>query len=357
MTASEQQGSVYEFQIDASTGALTQMSGSPFKADVGTPAYLCTMGCGAFLVADPLGRFLFYQFNYPGPSSNGVDTLSVNATDGTLSSNSTILQPAYELSSDPQGRFIYWNATTGDSNAVGAMDVSSAGKLTTAPGEPYSYSGQTSYGSPAVTSSYVFAVNYMDPSSTGSEGELSEWAIDSATGTLTPTINTVPLKLGQSPAITPNGKFLYVMQAYSNNNVFNWEIVPVQVGAGGALTVLANSIQQTTSNGSDSIWISPNGNFLYVSVNGQDLWDYQIDQSTGALTLVQKYTAIDEGDLLAIDPEVKYVFTSPASANMTATTKLAVYSVNPATGALTPLPSNTVDTKVTPISLAVLSPH
>jgi hypothetical protein len=37
------------------------------------------------------------------------------------------------------------------------------------------------------------------------------------------------------------------------------------------------------------MWMSPNGNFVYVGAGPGQIWDYQIDQTTGALTLVQKY--------------------------------------------------------------------
>lgn len=358
MVADQQQGPVYEFKIDTNTGLLTQLSGSPFKADAGNPARVCTVGCGASLLADPLGRFLYYQYNYGDPSgqpTNAVDSLSVSATDGTLGSNSKVLQGAYEMSADPQGRFIYWNASGGVTNAVGGFDVASSGKLTTAPGQPYTYSGQTSYGAPAVTGTNVFTINYRDLGTTTSQGELVEWAIDPATGALTQTSHTLPLTEAGSPVVAPNGKFLYVQQAYLNKGVFYWEVLPIQIGADGSLTALTQNVQQTPSQGPGAMWVSPNGNFLYVGVYGQ-IWDYQIDQKTGALTVVQKYTNITAGALV-IDPAVKYVFISPTGLNQVSTTKLTAYSVDPNTGALTPVANSTVDVKVAPISLAVVSPH
>lgn len=358
MVADGQQGSVYEFKIDTSTGVFTQISGSPFKADVGSPTVVCTVGCGASLLADPLGRFLYYQYNYgdaSGQPTNAVDSLSVSATDGTLSSNSKVLQGAYEMSADPQGRFIYWNASGGVTNAVGGFDVATSGKLTTAPGQPYTYNGQTSYGAPAVTGTNVFTINYRDLSTTTSQGELVEWAIDPATGALAQTSHTLPLTEAGSPAVSPNGKFLYVQQAYLNNGVFYWEVLPIQVGADGTLTPLTTNAQQTPSQGPSTIWVSPNGNFLYVSVYGQ-IWDYQIDQTTGALTLIQKYANFTAGTL-AIDPAVKYVFITPTGLNQVSTTMLETFSVDPTTGALTPVANSTVDLKVSPISLAVVAPH
>lgn len=357
MVAYEQQGPVYEFQIDTSTGLITQVSGSPFQADVGNPAQVCSVGCGASLLADPLNRFLYYQYNYgnaSGTPQNAVDSLNVNTQNGTLGSNSKVLQGAYELSADPRGRFLYWNSYAGSGNAVGAFDVSSAGQLTTAPGQPYAYNGQTSYGAPAVTANNVFAINYRDIGTTNSQGELVEWSIDQSTGALTQTNHTLPLTEAGSPVVTPNGKFLYVMQAYLNNGVFYWELLPIQINADGSFTALSQNAQQTISQGASEIWMSPNENFLYVSVYGQ-IWDYQIDQTTGEVTLVQKYTNITAG-ALAIDPSVKYVFISPEGTNQVSTTMLTTYGVDATTGALTPVPNSTVDTKVLPISLAVIAP-
>jgi 6-phosphogluconolactonase (cycloisomerase 2 family) len=306
----------------------------------------------------PLSRFLFFQFNYGSTAFDGVDTLSVNATDGTLSSNSQILQPVYEPAIDPQGRFIYWNASSSNSNAVGGLDVASSGKLTTAPGEPYTFTGQTSYGAPAIGGNYAFVTNYRDTGSSN-QGELVEWTIDPATGALTQTGNNLPLQFPAVTAATPNGKFVYTQQQYLSNGSTGtayYEIVPIQIGANGALNEITENIQQTTSQGIDMIWMSPNGNFLYMGINGNDLWDYQIDQTTGALTLVQKYTGINEGLTLAIDPSAKYMFTAPLGANHVAGTTIAVYQVDPTTGALTPLPNDTLDTKVFPVSLAVVAP-
>ena len=63
-----------------------------------------------------------------------------------------------------------------------------------------------------------------------------------------------------------------------------------------------------------------------------------------------------EGYTLAINPSAKHVFTAPMDANHVAGTTIAVYQVNPTTGAPTPLPNDTLDTEVLPISLAAVAP-
>jgi 6-phosphogluconolactonase (cycloisomerase 2 family) len=349
-TADQQQGSVYEFQIDTNTGKLTAMAGSPFKADIGMPTFICTNFCGSSLVADPLGRFLYYQYNYG--SVNALNSLTVDQQTGALSNNSRFDSPVYELSADPQGRYLYWNKNSGSSNAVGGLTVSSTGALSLSPGQPYVFAGQTSYGSPAVTGNYVFVLNYLGPST--SEGNLFEYAIDSATGTLTQTNDSIPIQQGGNPVATPDGKFVYVLQLYFKNNIGYWEIVPLKVDTNGAFVELNQFIQQTPALGTFNVWMSPNGNFLLASVYGQ-IWDFQINKTTGELTLVKQYTDINTS-LLAIDPEVKFIFTSPTGLNQVETTTLTSYSVNPNSGELTPVADSTVDIKAIPLGLAVVSP-
>ncbi len=351
--ANGQQGSVYGWKIDSSTGALSAVSGSPFQVSVGTQTYTCMSQCYAALVPDPLGRFLFYPYSY---SAAGITTLSVNPTTGAVSTAANSATSTYEVSAEPKGRYLYWNES-GTSDAIGGLAISSSGALSPTPGQPYAYSGQVSYGNPAVTSTNVYAIEYLGSGNASQASTLYNWTIDAATGTLTQTGNTATLQDAANPVITPNGKFIYVQQIYFSNNVGYYETVPVQVGSNGALTVLTQDAQQTSSNGPNNVWMSPNGNFLYVGAmvgqSGQ-LWDYQINQTTGALTLVQKYTNINPG-AVAFDPSDQYVYINAANSSNIAQTTIQPYSVNPTTGALTALSNGTFDLKAVPVGLAVVA--
>lgn len=316
------------------------MSGSPFKANVGSFTYQCTVGCSAQLLADPLNRFLYYQYIY---EKTGLSSLVVDQQSGVLSNASQFTTPTPYPSADPLGHYIYWDWST----SVGGIAVSSTGALTATPGQPYATGGTGAYGPPAITSKYVFLTSYA-PS-----GELVEYSIDQATGTLTRTANTVPLNFGANVAVTPNGKFLYAEQMYMNNGVGEYEIVPILIGASGELTAEPQLAQKTTSNGGPYMWMSPNGNFLYVAESGH-LSDFRIDQTTGALSLVQRYSIATA--VLAIDPEVQFVYLNPAYASNGIGTTITAYSVNATTGELTAIPNSTVDLKEYPIGLAVISP-
>ena len=348
--ADKQEGSVYGFQVDLSKGTLTQLAGSPFKADVGNPTPGCTTGCSAELVSDPLGRFLYYDYYYAG--SNGVTVLSVDPTTGAVTTDSKYTQPVYELSADPTGHYLYWNGGNGAQTAIGGLAVSGTGQLSPTPGQPYQYGYQESYGNPAVTGKYVLAIEYMGAGAT--TGSLFEWTVDPATGTLTRTGNTMPVDKGGSPAVTPDGNFIYEEEAYLNNGVYYWQIVPVQVASDGGFVKLSQFAQQTPLQGTSPMFISPDGNFLYISVYG-NIWLFQINKTTGALTLVHKYTDI-MANVLAIDPTGKFLFASPEGPNQAAGTTLTSYSIDATTGELTPVANSTVDIQATPIGLAVVRP-
>jgi len=89
--------------------------------------------------------------------------------------------------------------------------------------------------------------------------------------------------------------------------------------------------------------MSPNGNFLchmginYAAGTVKEIRVYAIDQNTGSLSLTAVYNDIPfNGATLVIDPAVKYVYI-PEASNSTPAFSRAGFTVNPATGALTPL--------------------
>lgn len=109
--------------------------------------------------------------------------------------------------------------------------------------------------------------------------------------------------------------------------------------------------------------MSPNGNFLYHSgINyaansAKEVRAYAIDQNTGSLSLTAVYTNIPFSNApLAIDPAVKYVYIAEQSDSTGANT-LAGFTVDPTTGALTPLPTPSIPFTGSAESLAIVRPQ
>jgi 6-phosphogluconolactonase (cycloisomerase 2 family) len=121
----------------------------------------------------------------------------------------------------------------------------------------------------------------------------------------------------------PGGKFLFAIEY---GGILAFTIDP----SNGALTQIPSSLCCGFSLPPTALGIDPNGNFLYVTLNDPGsaaLYSYQIDRSSGALTLVS-----GTGLYFAAAPQ-------PTSIQTDALGKF-VYLVDPATGVIAGYPVN-----------------
>ena len=128
---------VSAFSIDSTTGALTQLTASPFSAGNG-PSRVAT---------DPAGKFLFTA-NLHGDTVSAftIDGASGNLTPITGSPFASPTAPA-ALTVDPTGAFLYVaNSGSGD---ISAFSIAANGALSPIAGAPFP-SGQTSLSGLAV---------------------------------------------------------------------------------------------------------------------------------------------------------------------------------------------------------------
>lgn len=163
----------HAFTINAATGALTQLAGSPYA----------TINNAIAVYAHPSGQFVYYA-QYSAP--NGVVAFSRNATSGALallsgSPFSAGFAPGF-VTGDLQGRFVYV-ANSGD--GVGNVSVSAytvnatSGALSQITGSPFA-SGLNPIGFAVDdTGKYGYAANDQS-------GTVSAFSIDQTTGFLTP---------------------------------------------------------------------------------------------------------------------------------------------------------------------------
>jgi 6-phosphogluconolactonase (cycloisomerase 2 family) len=188
--------SVYAFSNDG-TGKLTPIKGSPFL----------TSGTGVFS-SNPVGA--------PGFQADG------------------------EIVVNQAGNLLF--AVNGDSNTVSAFEISSNGSLTLTTTVPSNGQDPVSLGlddnSPA--GPQLTVVNQAgDPNQTGGIPNITSFLVDEATGNLTPVTNsTINYPAGSLPAqaaVSPSGKFVFVVQFMGGGALTSYD-----VGAGG-LFMLNNS--------------------------------------------------------------------------------------------------------------------
>jgi 6-phosphogluconolactonase (cycloisomerase 2 family) len=196
----------------------------------------------------------------------------------------------------------------------------------------------------AVTSSgsFLFATNYA-PGGT-QVGSISVFSINPATGALTPVAGS-PFPTGTGPyyvTIAPSGQFLYAAN-YGSNDV---SVYSINANT-GVLTPVPGSPFAVGTN-PYMVGISPSGQFAYVpNSNSDNISAFSIDSATGVLTPVPGSPFADPGvsqDITGFGNLGAYpTFVEVASSGAFAYVSnghswtIAVYSIDPATGALSPI--------------------
>lgn len=260
-------GSVSAFTLNPHTGVLVPVQGSPFAAGTNPLA----------AAIRPDGKYL-YVLNY---NSADVSVFAINPRTGVLKRVKRRRTHAFPTAEaiDPMGRFVYvTNLRHGNnydhSGQITGYAINRRGALAEIKG---SRTGTGDYPvSAAIDASgaFFYAVGYADQS-------VFAYAITS-TGTLSD-VQGSPFHTDFGPggmAIDPNGSFVYVV---ADLKVDAYTITP-----NGALTPVSGS---PFPGGylPDGVSIDPLGKFLYVANIDPDnnISAYAINPSTGALTQVQ----------------------------------------------------------------------
>jgi 6-phosphogluconolactonase (cycloisomerase 2 family) len=287
---------------------------------------------GALMLAiDPSGTFAYLP-----DLSNGILGFAIDRTSGILTPfTGSTSGGAGEMAFHPSGRFGY---VTGGAISAYEIDVAS-GALTPVAGSPFATSGGTP-GNIAIDPAGKFAVVTVQCTYVGcpttSPTRVSTFMIDGTTGALTPASQTT-LSMGAlssgALAITPNGQYAYVAD-YSGNKI--WGLL--LNGITGDVSPLPAAPFMTGSPPGPPV-VDPSGRFLYV-VNGtsfENITTYAIDYATGNLSKLKTVRTRGQGGSIALTAGAapvsympKYVYVANNSGN-----NVSAYTINPATGSLT----------------------
>ncbi|MGA8492253.1 MAG: beta-propeller fold lactonase family protein [Terriglobales bacterium] len=183
---------------------------------------------------------------------------------------------------------------------------------------------------------YLFVANELS-------SNISVYAINSSTGALS-AIAGSPFSTYNNPfalAITPSGKFLYVLNP-NLTSVIGYTI------ASGVLHPVAGLPAQV-GNGPRAIAVDPAESFVYVANSADNTVSVLgINSSTGALTLLGAFaTGTTPTSVVALDPYL-YVANQGSS-------NVSVFTVTPNTGVLTQITSSPFSAGTAPL-FAVLDP-
>jgi 6-phosphogluconolactonase len=168
------------------------------------------------------------------------------------------------------------------------------------------------------------------------------YAIDAATGDLRPLRSAVTGQIPFDTVVHPSGKFVYVMNKTSPTSVSAYTLNQTD----GTLTPISGSpFSAQSGNDLSGLAVDPLGKFLYVvgqpNQGGNEIWEYTIDATTGALAFVGTVSPVGLGDNgIAMHPSGKFLYGLGFGLNGRL---LFVFSIDPATGLLTQIPGSPFD--------------
>ncbi len=402
LLASQGSGLIETFSFNLYNGHLSEISNPP----VNTSNSVCVLnGVPSSLVVNPAGTYAYAILNQnsscPKGGITGIQVFKVNSdgnaplVGGPVGFNGSVVPGSMVM--DPSGKFLfvadraYTSQQTGLSvpGSISVFAIGSGGTITEVPGSPFFATPlfpQASIdivsvaptptvfpkigvnavqnavcqavGTNPPTSEYLYAVDHLG-------NQVFEFQVNTSTGVLTnPTnsITTPAVATDQLPggvAVDPCDRFVYVSDSLSNK-VSAYTICngyPTQSSSGcpapplppdGSLVPIAGSpfSLSASSNQPGPILVDPYGNNVYVlGTLSNTVSQLRISQVSGAVAAMTPATvATGVGPVaMAIRADDNWLFvTNYGSVGLGGNT-MSQYSITPATGALSVLPSVPTD--------------
>ncbi len=339
---------VSAYSVNATTGALTALAGSPFATEEGPFA----------MSADRQGARLFVANRGSAANPPTITVFAIDATTGALTETvdspselSVASPPGANQSSvgkpnvHPSGSLGY--VALGD-RLYGATVNTTTGELTEIAGFPLTLSLTIGFG--AFNGAGTFF--YVPHGAGGNPGTITAYSVNTASGVLT-SIGSFPTS-GGDPTFTllnPAGNVLFTPNAQSAS------VAAFRVDqTSGTLTAAAGS-PFSTGAGSvpTAVTVHPTKNFVYAtnSNNGQPstIAGYQLDTTTGVLTPIPGSPFATGGNgaaIASIDATGKFLYTAHFSSNT-----IQGFAIDQTSGALTAVPGGPFTTGTNPFALNI----
>jgi 6-phosphogluconolactonase (cycloisomerase 2 family) len=302
--ANDSTTSVSAYSITAGTGALTMISGSPYSA-----------GTGAVSIAvDPSDRFLYL----PDVGSRSVFMFTIDSSSGALTLKRTIQgrAPATSIAlatgTAPvtyTPKFAY--AANSDDNTVSGYTLDpESGSLTPVSGSPFTTGAPASIQPQPVSlavdpsGSFEYAVDF---NGNGNNGVVTGFKVNAVTGALT-LVSGSPFAVGSQPrtvTIDPSGRFVYVTDPFSSQ-IYEFSI---NLTTGSLVPLSGSPFSTGTGTEPWSVAIDPSGRFLCMTdIAMNKVESFSIDPTSGNLTFVSATATGQEAEGVVVDPSGRFVY-------------------------------------------------
>jgi len=357
-------GNVSAYRIHASTGALTDVPGSPFAAG-SQPIGVKANRAGTF-------AFVVSEYSDIGSNHGSISVYRIHASTGTLTPvpGSPFAAGPYPTSVaiNPAGTFAY--VVTGvpgvGVGSIWAYRIDArSGALTPVPGSPFTTGTLPSSITVNPAGTFAYVANVVS-------GDVSAYSINAATGALTPVPGS-PFAVGErnmneSVTVNPAGTFVYVASVGVNDGNYPHRKDSISAysinGTTGALTEISGS-PFAAGKTPVAITVNPAGTFAYVANqftgyeghNGT-ISAYRINATTGALTEIpgSPFTAGIEPTSIAVDTAGTLAYVTNQG-NFGGNGSISAYRIDAATGALKPVAGRPFMTGTRPDSITISQPQ
>ncbi|MHB8921509.1 MAG: lactonase family protein, partial [Halothiobacillus sp.] len=309
-------GTISAYAINATTGELTEVTGSPFA----------TGREPGSLAINPSGTFAYVTNN----GSSNVSAYRINTVTGALtpivgSPFATGENPG-AMTVNPAGTLAYV-VSEGPYLSIGTVSAyrinASTGALTLVAGSPVT----AGRGPKAITINsagpFAYVANSLD-------GTISAYHVNATTGALAPVAGS-PFAAGgmaHSIRINSTGAFAYVA---NNNNQGSISAYQINRTTGALIPVASNpiAIKHYPSSSSSPITLNPASTIAYVT-DGAGISTFNVEGTTGLLTPSSDHAFTTEQDAyptaIAINPAGTFSYV------LTNTCDISAFHINPSTG-------------------------
>jgi 6-phosphogluconolactonase (cycloisomerase 2 family) len=320
---------VAAFAIDASSGALTPVPGSPFGAGGTAPA----------AVAVDWNRQYLYVVN---STSNTVAVFTIDAGTGALGEVGTPVATGggpVAVYIEPSDQYLYV-ANRGDGTISAYSIDPSTGSLTSLAGSPFTAGTGTAALQTDPGGNFLYAAN-------AGASDVAVFSIDPASGVLAGIAGS-PFAAGVEPvslAVDPGGAHAYVADGTGNG------ITAFAIDAAtGALTPVSGSPFTTGSSSATSIAVDPAGSHVYAADASRvnQVAVFAIEPSTGALMLDETIGAGALPAAVAVDPSGNFVYVANQDAG-----DVSVYATASGAGTLTAVSVGPFTAGAGPVAIAI----
>jgi 6-phosphogluconolactonase (cycloisomerase 2 family) len=255
-------GTVYGYAIDGTSGALTSVTGSPY-----------TVLGGTSITATPAGTFLFV-----GDSASGdISVFSISATNGSLTAVGSPFASgiaAAQITTDGLGKYLYATSGTGGAQ-VAALAIGSTGALSLVTGSPFSFPMSKVLGENS--GKYLLGI-------TGFDDHIHVFGINSLTGVIGEVTGSpfATTSLPTNLVVHPSGSFVYGLDGLSTA----MEGYRIDASTGALTGITGSPFTGVNLNAGE---FDQSGKYLFGVAQGPvaiDFGPYGVDTSTGAISLL-----------------------------------------------------------------------